>query len=1083
MNNVVSYFIKNPLIVNVITVFVLLSGYIMYQNMQKEGYPPVEEPGCSITASCPGATPADVELNVVMKIEEKLDTVTGIKNYSSQSYENFCNITVMFDDGADYEQVRNDIRRELDTIPDFPEEMTDRPRIHEWGSKYMDLMQIGIYAKTADYAELKKRYDELKDRIEDSPYISEIEAWGDRDREIQIKVDLDRLNEYYITFDEIIEAIEANNIQVSGGSVQTGGTEKSIVTLSRFDDPEDVGNVIIRSNLEGNMIRLRDVARVEDTFSDMDAVIRFNGHKGFAMAVYKKENADIITSVDAVRGIIDEFTEEIGTDRIGISVLVDNSIQTKKRLAIVQNNALTGLILVAVMLFIFLNFKNALWAVLGIPFSVCFGIIFMSASGITANSVTLLAMIIVLGMIVDDAIVISENIHRHRILDGTGPETAAAATVEVGFAVMTTILTTLVAFIPLYFMEGVIGSYIKEVPIVISLLLIGSLVESLFILPSHISHHLTVFQRTALGAAIGGIMSYFAATYLKYSTWIVVGVTVSGAVLFALLFLFFYREQKRITERPYVIAMRRVYASLLERILRFRYAAVGFLVLVAALGVYLASTMKFEMFPAVEANRLEITGDIIGNRSLEYTANRMRQIEEFIRTSYTVDTVESYMSINGTSSNPEHVRLILFLTPESTRQIKTDNIIDTLRGKFPKDEFENMNFGTSDGGPHLGNNVEIEISGNNDDYRNEIAAMIMKDLTEMDGANEVNRNDNDTKSQIQIIPEYEEIAKNGVDPAYLARMTRIAFEGYIVTYLKTPEEEVPFRLLLDAPYRNDMETLDRLMVRTSTKNLESISSMIDVRDDSAVTRIKRYNGRRTATVRADFDSNKIKANEIYTTLEEKYREIPRKYPGIRINLGGAAEISNEALGSLQNTMIVAVAAIFVLLVFLFRSLSQPFIVIVAIPFGLLGVVFAFYLHGMPLSFMGIMGAIGLSGVVVNDSLIMVDYINQLRREPDRHDWTLKRIVIEGAQTRLRPIILTTVTTFVGLLPTAYGMGGRDAFILPTAISLSWGLFFSTVLVLLLLPSFYLIAEDITSLLKRMVPGRDSTHPQAGMLRP
>jgi multidrug efflux pump subunit AcrB len=1063
MNKISVFFINNPLIVNVLTVFILVSGFVMYQTMQKEGYPPVEEPGCSISAVYQGATPSDVELNVAMKIEEKLEGISGIKNYSSSSYENYCSVTVFFENDADYEQIREDIRNELDSIPDFPEEMTERPRIHEWGAKYMDLMQIGIYSKSVSYSDLKERYDELKERIESLPDIAEIEAWGSREREIHIRIDLDKLNSYYITFNEIIRAIQSNNIQVSGGSIKSNNTEKNIVTLSKFTKPFDISKVIIRSNIEGNSVRLSDVAVIEDTFSEMDSVIRFNGHEGFAMAVYKKESSDIITSVEEVNRIIEEYQEEIGTDEIGIAVLVDNSEHTKFRLKVVQNNALTGLFLVSAMLFIFLNFKNAMWTVLGIPFSVCFGLLILSGMGITINSVTLLAIIIVLGMIVDDAIVIAENVHRHRIIDGTTPDITNRAVMEVGFAVLTTILTTLVAFIPLYFMEGVIGAYVKEVPIVISLLLIGSLIESVLILPSHLTHNLTVLQRTVLGAVIGALAAYFIASYLNFNQIIAVLITIAGSVGFSILFFLFYKEDTRLKERSYVIMMRSVYGKILNIILKLRYAALFLLLLILGTGVYLASTMRFEMFPAIEANRLNISGDLIGNNPLEYTSDKLAEIEKFIQETYDKDTVDSYVSINGTSSNPEHFQLIIFMTPESTREIKTDTIIDSLREKFSEEIYENMNYGTSDGGPDLGNNVVIEISGNNDTSRTEVADLIENELKTMDGAKEINRNDADTKKQLHIVPNYEEMAKNSVNAAQLAKLTRIAFEGFIVTHLRSPEGDIPYRIILDEKYRNKLETFDSLLIPTSTRNLATISSMIDINEAEAVTRIKRFNGKRTATISAEFDSEKKTASEIYQDLSEKYKNIPKLYPGINVYLGGAAEISNEALGSLQSTLIVAISGIFVLLVLLFRSITQPFIVIVAIPFGLIGVIFAFFMHNMPLSFMGIMGAIGLSGVVVNDSLVMVNYINQLKVK--HKDKKLREIVVEGAKTRLRPIILTTVTTFAGLLPSAYGIGGKDAFIVPTAISLSWGLFFSTTLILLFLPSFYLIEQDISNIWK------------------
>ncbi len=1034
--------------------------------MQKEGYPAVDEPGCTITAWTPGASPEDMEINVTMKIEDAIKEVEGIKSYSSESMENFIYVIVQFEDDYDFNDIKDEIRRNLDTISDFPEEMTNRPVIHEWGAKHMDLMKIGFYSRGCNYKELKNHYKELKQLIEDSPYITDIDSHGELFREIQIRVDYEKLNEYYISFDEVINAISSHNVQVTGGTLESSTSEKNIVTISKFENPLDVGKVIIRSNRAGDNVTLADVAEIEDTFGDIDWVIRFNGNTGILIEVFKKNSADIVKSAEAVKKIIEDYRQIAGDAKIGIDILVDQSDATRSRLSIVKNNAVLGLLLVGLLLFLFLNFKNALWTVLGIPFSIAFGLLFISGLGITINSVTLLAMIIVLGMIVDDAIVISENIHRHRIINGPGAKVVTQATLEVGFAVLTTILTTLIAFIPLYFMKGVIGAYVKEIPIVISLLLIGSLVESLFILPSHISHTTSTFQRRFLGFIIGALLSYFSCQLFELSSIITITISCSGALLFTILFSKFYKETYQNQERSYVLKMREIYGRALHIILRFRYIVLCVMISLFILGALIATSMKFEMFPSVEANRLRIAGDIKGYNSLEYTQKVIKKMEDYINQQYKDRGMKSLVSYLGGASTPEHFELHLLLTPENQRDLKTDDIIEHLRTKFTDDIYDRMEYIKSDGGPQLGNNIVIEISGNNDEYRKTVASIVNGELEKIEGTLDINRTDTNTKPEIKIVPIYDRIAAFGVTAAKIAQLTRIAFSGYTVTHLQTAEEEIPYQLLLKKSQRMKIESLKNLTIPTATRNLEKIGSMIHVVEGTALTKIKRYNSKRTTTLVADFDSSKIKSAELYAILSDKFKDIPAKYPGIRVHLGGAAEISNEAFGSLQSTLVVAIAGIFVLLIFLFRSLTQPLIVIIAIPFGLLGVIFSFKMHGMPLSFMGVMGTIGLSGVVVNDSLIMVEYINQLKARYKESGRNLKDLVLEGAKTRLRPIILTTATTFVGLLPTAYGLGGNDPLILPAAIALSWGLFFSTTMVLLFLPTFYLIEDDIRQLLNR-----------------
>lgn len=1068
MKALLSYFIKNPLIGNVITVFVIASGILMYGAMQKESYPQVDEPGVSISAVYPGASPNEVELNVAKKMEDAIKSVEGIKNYNTESFENYCNMWIFFDDDTDLDKAKTEIQRNLDAIHDFPEQMDERPKMYEWGSKYMDLMRIGI-SGDVPYGHLKDRLRELKDRVGENPSVAKFEEWGIREHEIHIKVNLDKMREYYITFDEIISAIKAHNVQITGGTIKTYTTEKNIVTLSKFEHPLDVKNVIIRSNMEGDRVVLSDIAEVIDTFEDPKQVLRFNGKDGLALIVYKKSGADIIKSVEQIKKTMDEYREQINDPNIEITIIQDNSDATKSRLDIVQNNAVSGLVLVAVILFIFLNFKNALWTVIGLPFAIGLGLLILSLSGMTINSVSLLAMIIVLGMLVDDAIVIAENIHRHRILDGTSPEVTIRAVTEVGFAVLTSVLTTIIAFIPLFMVEGVIGKYLIDVPIVITVLLFSSLVEAFIILPGHITHPLTFFQKSALGFFLGGILALSAVLYFKLPLPLVIIVSIVGAAGGTFFFAVFYKEKIRITERPYVIKLRNAYGCFLEKVLHLRYLLIPAFLVALTFAGFLATKMKFEMFPSVEANIITVKGDIVGKNSLQFTSDAIRAIENHLNTQYDETTIRSYISYIGSGSNPEHFEMYLFLTPEKHRKIKSDQLIADLRTKFVTDQFANLSFGKSDGGPSLDNTIEIDIHGNDDVKRTKVADLVFQDIKSMDGANEVNRSDAKTKPEFKIRPRYETLARNGVTAEQIARLTRVAFEGFEVTELQTPEENIPYRLLLEDEYRRKLSSLSQLMIRTSSRNLESIESMIDVREGAAITSIKRYNGNRTTTIYADFDSAKIKSNEVFVILQDKYKNISSEYPGIRVHLGGAAEYSNQALGSLQRTLIVAIAAIFMLLVFLFRSVTQPLIVMIAVPFGFIGVIFAFNLplHQMPLSFMGIMGMIGLAGVVVNDSLVMVDYINSLVRD-DRQNTPLHLLVVEAAKTRLRPIFLTTATTFAGLLPTAYGSGGTDPFIRPTAIALSWGLAFSTTMVLLFLPSFYMIEHDIRSFFTKLL---------------
>ncbi len=1071
MNKIIKYFIKNSLIVNIATVFVIFAGFFMYMGIQREGYPDVEEPGCSITAIYPGASPEDVELNVAIPIENAIKDVDGIKRYTANCFEGYTTFYIEFDDNLDsFEKIKNSIRRNIDNISNFPQEMKERPAMEEWTTKNMPIVTIGIESQSLSRIELQNRAKDIRDKILDTPDISKVNNYGISQREVHIKVNLEKMNSQYITFDNIISSIRQHNIQITSGTMKSYTSETNIITLSKFSNLLDIKNIILRSNMNGNKVILADVADVYDTFEDENTILRFNGNKGIALWVFKKDNSDIIKSVENVKKTIESYEKEItGTD-LKITLLMDNSESTKSRLKIVQNNAISGLLLVIIILFLFLSFKNALWTVMGIPFSICFGLIFLPLFGVTINSISLLGIIIVLGMLVDDAIVISENIYRHRLKGELNSDDASHATTEVGFAVLTTVLTTIVAFIPLYFMKGVIGAYIKEIPIIISLLLIGSLIESIFILPAHMTHKLSKFQKILIGGILGGISGYFICKYFELALLYCIISSIGSSAVMAAVFFFFYKEDEEMKEKKYIIILKNIYGKYLDFATgKFRYFALLIFIAVILFTILTVSKfMKFEMFPAVEANIIDVNADISDRASLLYSAQKSAEIEKFITDKYDNKTLRSLVAVVGNNSHPEHINLQLFLTPESKREIKSDAIINDIREYLKlKQNFKDVRFDKSDGGPNLDNSVNLQISGNDDKIRHEITEQIYNDLKNMKGSKDIVRSDRTTKDEIKIIPNHEMIARHGTTAQNIAEITRIAYGGLICTEVQTADEMIPYRMMLDDKYRRKIETLNSLMLPSKTGDLVSIRTMVNVVPGQAETEIRRFNGKRTTRIYASFDPAEVKANELFKTLDDKYKNISRQYPGFKVTVAGAAEISNEALNNLTGTLFIAIGGIYFLLVLLFRSLSQPVIVLFSIPFGMIGVIFAFAINSMPMSFMGFMGAIGLSGVVVNDALVMVEYINQLKsqNEEKKKKIPLRDLVKTGAKTRLQPIILTTITTFGGLFPTTIGLGGADPMVLPAAVALSYGLLFSTILVLLLLPGFYLIENDIKQFTK------------------
>ena len=488
----------------------------------------------------PGAAPEDVELNVTIPIEKEIKALEGIDKIYSTSNENVSRLNVVFDkeDSARCEKLKQDIRRALDSISEFPPEITEKTMMFEWGGKYIELMAVGIRSEKLSEKEMQQQAKLFRKELENSPFVSKIDEYGQKKREIQIRIDLNKLNHYYLSFENVIQAIESHNIQATSGTLKSYTTEKNIVTLSRFKNILDVKNVIIRSNYSGQKIRLSDIAAVIDTFEQQRYIIRFNGHRGILFEIFKKQNSDIVKASHNINKIIERFKDEIANKELDVIILEDNSSATRDRLKIVTNNAIIGLGLVVFILFIFLNFKNAFWTALSLPFSICFCLFFLPLFNVTINSVSLLGIILVLGMIVDDAIVISENIFRHNLNGETSPEAAVKGSSEVGFAVLTTILTTIIAFMPLMFVKGFVGDYSREIPIIISLILIGSLLESLFILPAHTSHILPASGKLFLGILLGLLIAYSINYFHSFKKITVYAVYFISSALMAIIFIF-----------------------------------------------------------------------------------------------------------------------------------------------------------------------------------------------------------------------------------------------------------------------------------------------------------------------------------------------------------------------------------------------------------------------------------------------------------------------------------------------------------------------------------------------------------------
>jgi multidrug efflux pump subunit AcrB len=952
-------------------------------------------------------------------------------------------------------------------------------------------MNIGIFSESLNQHQLIKITKDLKTKILTIPYISKVEIPELRDREIHIKLDLEKLDTYYISLDEIINKIKGRNIEITGGTIESYTLEKTIITLSKFKDITDVQNVIIRGNYDGNKIYLKDIATIEDRFEKPFVIKRYNGKNGLSIKIFKKESADIIKTTDMVYSLLDNFKKANKSKNIFIEIINDNSMKTKDLLKIVNNNAIFGFIFVIIILFFFMNFKNALWTAMGIPTALCFAFIFFPYLGITINSISLMGIIIMLGIVVDDAIIISENIYRYNLGEKNENSNAVNAISEVAPAVITSVLTTIVAFLPILFWKSLEAKFAIEIPIVVIFILIGSIFEAFLILPNHLAHNFSNKLKIIIGFIFGTLISFITIKTLFNTilTNIIIQFFISSffGIITSLIFLFFYHDiekEKQFKERKIITILKKHYSFILNIILRYRYLTLILFISVSfSIIILLGKTekIKFEMYPDNDIQEFLISGNIKNNISLKYTSDTVLKLEHSIINNYYNKNFKSIISTCGSRGHPEYFSINVILNLETSKRKNTvDEIIQEIRKKMVNmNEFTNINIIKDTGSPDWGRDLELQIIGDDDIKRRELTSIVFNFLAEQNSKiikekkkspnlnnviYDIERSDNFIKNELILIPKYNQNSRYGISPLTIANAIRIAYDGFIITDFKTNEEIINYRLIADDKYRDEINTIKKLKVSSNNNKLIPVDNLVNIKEKKSEISIFHYNGVRNTLVSADLDTKLISLQEIYSELNNKIKQFELEYPGLLIIIKGSVEVTNDSMNGLINTLLIALMLIAFILIFLFKSFLQPLIVLIAIPFAVFGVIITFFFHGMTLGIMAILGIIGLCGVVVNDSLVLVEYINrQIKNNPDK---SIIELVKKGAITRFRPIILTTLTTVAGLFPTVYGLGGKNKMIIPVAMSMSWGLIFATVLTLILIPCLYLIIYDIKNIFKQ-----------------
>jgi len=1070
MTSLPRFSVDNPVLVNLFMVTILVGGIYSGLTLVRAMFPEARPNRIMIMTPYPGATPAEVEKGITLKIEEQIKDIEGVEKTRSLITEGLSTILVEMRSRFEaMDRAVNDVKSAVDAIPteDFPEDALET-RVSKFEPRF-PVISVSLYGEVDDRT-LKTLGDRLRNDILALPEISDVTLSGTRKDEISVEVRPDKLVKFGLSFMEVAEAIAASNLDLPGGQVRTSRANVAVRTLGEKDRGEELYDIVIRSDPAGRMVRLRDVATIVDGFEDVEVTGRFNGLPAVSVTVYKTPEQDALRIAGLVRALVaggmGKPLERPRTDRllarlsgrdpigdtyrkakddpyppgIGIVAHGDLSLFIEGRLDLLKRNGLWGLMLVFLSLLVFLHWRVAVWVMMGLILAITGSLICMKLIGLSLNLITMGGLIIVLGLLVDDAIIVSEHVYS-KVEQGVEPKLAAISGTEaVTWPVVCAIVTTIVAFLPLRFIEGQIGDWMGVLPVVACVALTVSLIEVLTILPSHLAHTLRPRPRHEAMAGRPDRKR------------------IRSAV-----------DRIRAAEHDFLMPrLRTYYEQVLRVATSYRYVTVGALCscMLVAMGAVFGNHVPIVFLQKMDAEtiianvKMELAAPVDNTRAAAEVVERAALGREEVKMVYTLIGLQ--VGDDGTISPPQsHLgQIFVELSPAEQREFSSEEILQDLRAKSTDiPGVDTLHFTSVHGGPG-GTAIHLEVSGERLEDLIAVAGEIKRRLAEFDGVVDIGDDFDAGRPEVQI-ELFESARALGLTTRLLATQVRSAFYGFEAGKVQREREDVKIMVRYPPEYRKRIYDIESMRVVTPSGDLVPFTEVARLTEGTGYASIKRTNQQRTVTVTADVEEAVTNSNQVMTELSQAFPDIKRRYPGIELEYGDQRLEMAKSFGSLRHSFVIALLLIFVILAGLFRSYVQPLIVMAIIPFGLIGAVVGHFIMGYPLTIASMLGIVALTGVVVNDSMILVTFINRSVAA----GVPLREAVIEGGKSRLRPILLTSVTTVLGMGPLLLETSFQAKFLIPMGISLAAGLMFATVLTLVAVPSLYLIVIDLKRLLR------------------
>ncbi len=1024
----IAWFAKNDVAANILLFVIMISGlYVATTQIPVDLFPEFEQRTVQVSMVLPGASPQEVEEGITIKIEEAIQDLEGIRQITSQSREGSASVTVEVEEGYAVRDLLDEIKIRVDAVNNFPVEAESLlVQVPQWRRDAIGVILYGDY----DSLTLRRFADGIRDELAALSSISQVEVSNVLPYEISIEIQEWSLRQYDISLEQVAAVLRQNSTDVSAGNLKTEGGDIFIRSLGQAYKADDFGDIPIITTQDGTMIRLRDIANIRDEFEETPLRTRFNGVSAVEVEVFRTGDESIIEVTSAVRDYIDEKQADM-PQGLSIDYWRDRSEPIKARLQTLSTSAWQGLLLVIALLALFLRPSVAFWVCLGIPMSFMGAFLFMPLFDVTLNLMSLFAFILVLGIVVDDAIVTGENVYSH-LQRGEDPLSAAIkGTQEVAVPVTFGILTTAAAFLPLAFQTGR-GSWYAAIPYVIIPVLLFSLIESKFILPAHLKH---VKARNDKNSSKLSMV-----------------------------------QQKIANSLEVLIA--KVYQPALAQAMRWRYATwMGmFAILIIIIGTIAAGHTKFVFFPRVQSEVATATLVMPAGTAFESTdriISSMTQHAKDLQKEFTdEDTGESvirniYSISGGRNSSTGRVQIDLIPPESRTVNVTTREVVNQWRERVGQVAgAEQLNYRAEIGG-WGGAPINIELKGSDTESLNELAEKLKQQLGQYAAVSDIEDSLSDGKEELQLALK-PEARLLGLDLNTVARQVRQAVFGFEVQRVQRGRDEVRVMVRYPLESRQSIETLEQMMIRVGSNREVPLWQIAEVVPGLSPDSILRVDRQRTISVSADFDKQGGDLSLVQDEIRAWLQQAVLTYPSTNYEMGGEARDQEESSQGLLVGGVGLAILIYILLAIPFKSYLQPLIVMSVIPFGLVGAVIGHWIMGMDLTLLSFMGMLALSGVVVNDSLVLVDYINQKRKE----GIALKDAVYNAGGRRFRPVLLTSLTTFAGLVPLLFEESTQAQFLIPMAISLGFGILFATVITLFIVPLNYLILEDIQRYFKR-----------------